>query len=62
MRHIRAVNQKAQRIEALYQRDVVALQQAGTPQQPAGPHIPLGWVNKCDRCHFPTNWHHARQD
>ena len=42
MRHVKAVNQKAQRIEALYQQDVVGLQQAGTPQQPAGPHIPLG--------------------
>jgi hypothetical protein len=26
------------------------------------PHIPLGLVDKCDRCHFPTNWRHARQD
>ena len=42
MRHVKAVNQKAKRIEALHQQDVVALQQAGTPQQPAGPHIPLG--------------------
>ena len=49
MRHVRAVNQKAQRIEALVAPaavqpapDVVALQQGGPPQQPIGPHVPLG--------------------
>jgi hypothetical protein len=52
VRHIKPVNQKAQRIEALHaeEQDVVALQgrggggrgAAGTPQQPAGPHVPLG--------------------
>jgi hypothetical protein len=20
------------------------------------PHIPLGWVDRCDRCHMPTKW------
>ena len=39
MKHIAAVNQKARRIEAAHQNDVVALQQAG---RPGGPHIPLG--------------------
>ena len=50
MRHLKAVNQKAQRIEALTsptvpdnpEHDVVALQQAGGPPPPTGPHIPLG--------------------
>ena len=50
MRHLKAVNQKAQRIEALAappaaagtEQDVVALQQGGGPMPPAGPHIPLG--------------------
>lgn len=23
------------------------------------PHIPLGWVNRCDRCHQPTRWERA---
>lgn len=42
MRHVRAVNQKAQRIEALHdQPDVVALQ-GGGPAGGGGPHIPLG--------------------
>ena len=46
MRHLRAVNQKAQRIEAMQapapdaEQDVVALQGGGPPQ--TGPHIPLG--------------------
>ncbi|MBK8978490.1 MAG: hypothetical protein IPM29_21540 [Planctomycetes bacterium] len=20
------------------------------------PHLPLGWVDRCDRCHLPTSW------
>jgi hypothetical protein len=23
------------------------------------PHIPLGWVDNCDRCHMPTRWNQA---
>ncbi len=23
------------------------------------PHIPLGWVDNCDRCHIPTKWEQA---
>lgn len=23
------------------------------------PHIPLGWVDKCDRCHMPIQWNQA---
>jgi hypothetical protein len=23
------------------------------------PHIPLGWTDKCDRCHIPTRWEQA---
>jgi quinohemoprotein amine dehydrogenase gamma subunit len=45
MKHLTAINQKARRIEALHapEEDVVALQQGpGGPQQPQGPHIPLG--------------------
>jgi hypothetical protein len=50
MRHLTAVNQKAQRIEAMTtpppapiaELDVVALQQSGSPPPPTGPHIPLG--------------------
>ena len=51
MRHLKAVNQKAQRIEAMSappepanpEHDVVALQQAGGgAPPPTGPHIPLG--------------------
>jgi hypothetical protein len=38
--HLKAINQKAARVEELTARDVVALQQ-GPPQQPE-PHIPLG--------------------
>lgn len=30
------------------------LQQTDTP-----PHIPLGWVNNCDRCHTSTSWNNA---
>ena len=49
MRHLRAVNQKAQRIQAMHappppatpEQDVVALQQ-GPGGPPPGPHIPLG--------------------
>lgn len=26
------------------------------------PHIPLGWVNRCDRCHMPTRWEQAKND
>ena len=25
------------------------------------PHIPLGWTDNCQRCHFPTTWNQARQ-
>ena len=47
MRHLRAINQKASRVEQTVAAppagDVVALQQgSGLPQQPEGPHIPLG--------------------
>lgn len=44
MRHIKAVNQKAARIEALHEQDVVALQGGGAPGGGGrgGPHIPLG--------------------
>src|SRR6187551_939429 len=49
MRHLKAVNQKAQRIQAMHtpppsapEQDVVALQQQGPGGQPPGPHIPLG--------------------
>ena len=24
------------------------------------PHVPLGWVAKCDRCHQPTSWQQAQ--
>ena len=24
------------------------------------PHVPLGWVSDCDRCHIPTRWQHGR--
>jgi hypothetical protein len=50
MNHLKAINNKAARVEALTEReaagrgeekDVVALQQQGPPQQPE-PHIPLG--------------------
>ncbi len=40
MKHLKAINEKAARVEAHVARDVVALQQ-GPPQQ-QGPHIPLG--------------------
>jgi hypothetical protein len=52
MKHLRAMNAKAARIEVLTapevpagpptQADVVALQQGGPPQQPEPPHIPIG--------------------
>jgi len=48
MKHLRAINRKAARIEQVttpreaQPRDVVALQQGGPPQQPEAPHIPLG--------------------
>jgi hypothetical protein len=43
MRHLKAVNQKAQRIEALQENDVVALQGGGAPApQQTGPYVPLG--------------------
>ena len=53
MRHLRAINQKAARVEravaapppdASPDGDIVALQEQGSgpPQQPEGPHIPLG--------------------
>jgi hypothetical protein len=40
MRHLKSINQKAQRIEGVLQNDVVALQQG--PGSPTGPHVPLG--------------------
>ena len=43
MKHLKAVNGKAERVERATQSDVVALQR--TPQQPtggAGPHFPIG--------------------
>jgi len=24
------------------------------------PHVPLGWVDRCDRCHMTTRWKHAQ--
>jgi hypothetical protein len=45
MRHLKPINTKAHRIDALQtENDVVALQQAPSPapQPPTGPHIPLG--------------------
>jgi hypothetical protein len=42
MRHTKAINQKARRIDALSEQDVVALQGPGGPLLPQGPHIPLG--------------------
>ena len=44
MRHLTAVNRKAQRIASLQaEDDVVALQQAGPgPAAQTGPHVPLG--------------------
>ena len=55
MVHLKAINQKGRRLadhvanaaptraaDAAAEQDVVALQQGGTPQQPAGPRIPLG--------------------
>jgi hypothetical protein len=45
MKHLKPVNEKARRLEqatADEAADVVALHQAGPPQQPGGPHIPLG--------------------
>lgn len=26
------------------------------------PHVPLGWVDGCQRCHPPTSWSHAEID
>lgn len=52
MRHLKAINRKAARVEEfvaqqeaqqLESADVVALQRGGPPQQPdAGPHLPMG--------------------
>ena len=56
MKHLKPVNEKARRLAQAVDvqsespsspvpaqgADVVALHQAGPPQQPAGPHIPLG--------------------
>lgn len=39
MRHLKSINQKAQRIEALHENDVVALQ--GAPPV-TGPYVPMG--------------------
>lgn len=41
MKHLKAINRKAVRMEETTM-DVVALQQGGPPQQPEQPHIPLG--------------------
>ena len=40
MRHLTSINQKAKRIEALHENDVVALQ--GAPPAATGPFIPMG--------------------
>ena len=40
MKHLKSINQKAQRIEGVLQNDVVALQQG--PGGGTGPHVPLG--------------------
>jgi len=57
MRHLAAINRKARLVERAVGRkpssaepadDVVALQ-AGPPQQPQGPHVPLG----CSLVFFP---------
>ena len=45
MRHLKAVNRKARRVEHVIEpatRDVVALQQPPPQQPPEQPHIPLG--------------------
>ncbi len=26
------------------------------------PHLGLGWVDRCDRCHIPTSWNQARRN
>ena len=63
MRHLKAINRKAARVVQAVRvpaGDVVALQEgSGPPQQPEGPHIPLGWVADCNRCHMPTKWRQA---
>jgi hypothetical protein len=40
VKHLKAINQKAARIEEATDKDVVALQRTGPPQQ--NPHFPLG--------------------
>ena len=43
MRHLKSINQKAQRIESLHANDVVALQgTGGAPAPPTGPFVPMG--------------------
>ena len=42
MRHLTPINQKARRIEATIENDVVALQQGGPGGPQTGPHVPLG--------------------
>ena len=43
MKHLKAVNSKAERVDRATQADVVALQRTRPPQQPeGGPHIPIG--------------------
>jgi hypothetical protein len=43
MKHLLAINQKAKRIEALHENDVVALQGGPTtPGAPTGPFVPMG--------------------
>jgi len=40
MKHLKAVNSKAERVDRATEKDVVALQRP--PQQPQGPHFPIG--------------------
>ena len=40
MKHLKAVNSKAARVDRATEKDVVALQRP--PQQPQGPHFPIG--------------------
>jgi len=42
VRHLKSINQKAQRIEALHDNDVVALQGTPTPPPQTGPYVPMG--------------------
>jgi hypothetical protein len=43
VKHLKAVNRKAERVEESVRHDVVALQRRGPPQQPdAAPHFAIG--------------------